>query len=69
MDEKQLSKMLSMAAAKLGMEPDGLKKALDGGNINDILSHMDKNSADKVRKAMNDKNISEDILKNFKSNK
>lgn len=69
MDEKQLNKMLSMAAAKLGMEPDGLKKALGNGDINGILSHMDKDSADKVRKAMNDKQVTEDIMKNLKNNK
>ncbi len=68
MDEKQIEKMLNMAAAKLGMTPEQLKKAATDGNTEAILSHLDKSKADKVRSVMNNKQMTEDILKSIKNN-
>ncbi len=68
MDEKQIEKMLNMAAAKLGMSPKQLKKAAIDGNTEQILSHLDKSKADKVRSVMNNKQMTENILKSIKNN-
>ena len=66
MDEKQIQKMLNLAANKLGMTPEQLKKAATSGDTEAILSRLDKSNADKVRSAMNDKNITDSILKSIK---
>lgn len=65
MDEKQLEKMLEMAAKKLGMTPDELKNSAKSGNVDGILSRMDKSSADKVRSMMTDKNLTDELSKKF----
>ncbi len=66
MDEKQIEKMLNTAAAKLGMTPEQLKKSAMSGDINGILSKMDKSSAEKVKNAMDNKKITDDLMKYFK---
>ncbi len=68
MNEKQLEKMLNMAALKLGMTPEQLKKAATDGNTEAILSHLDKSDAQKVRSVMNNKQMTDDILKSIKNN-
>lgn len=68
MDEKQLEKMLSLAASKLGMTPEQLKKAATDGNTEEILSHMDKSKADKVRSVMKDKKMTDSILNSINKN-
>ena len=50
MDEKQIEKMINMAAKKLGMTPEQLKSTAMSGNVDGILEKMDKSSADKVRR-------------------
>lgn len=65
MDEKQLNAMLQMASKKLGMTPEELKKTAMSGDVNGLLSKMDKSSAEKVKKAMNDKNITDELAKKF----
>ena len=62
MNEKQIEKMLSLAASKLGMTPEQLKKAATEGNSEEILSHLDKSKADKVRSVMNDKDLTDSII-------
>lgn len=66
MDEKQIEKMLAVAAAKLGMSPEQLKASAMSGDVDGILSRMDKNSADKVRSAMSDKKLTEELKQKFK---
>ncbi len=68
MDEKQLEKMISMAAKKLGMTPEQLKETAKSGKVDDILSRMDKSSADKVRSAMSDKKLNEELANKLKKN-
>ena len=65
MDGKQIEKMLEMAAKKLGMTPDDLKASAKSGNVDDILSRMDKSSADKVRSMMADKKLTDELNKKF----
>ncbi len=62
MNEKQIEKMLSLAASKLGMTPEQLKKAATDGNTEEILSHLDKSKADKVRSVMKDKDLTDSII-------
>ena len=69
MNEKQIEKMLNTAAAKLGMSPEQLKKAATSGDMNSIFSHMDKGAADKVRSALNDKKVTDDIMNTIMKNK
>ncbi len=65
MDEKQIEKMLEMAAKKLGMTTDELKNSAKSGNVDGILSRMDKSSADKVRSMMADKKLTDELNKKF----
>lgn len=65
MDERQIEKMLEMAAKKLGMSPDELKNSAKSGNVDGILSRMDKTSADKVRSMMADKKLTDELNKKF----
>lgn len=62
MDEAQIGKMLNTAAARLGMTPEELKTAVSGGDVNSIMSRLDKGSAEKVKKAMSNKDITDKIL-------
>lgn len=64
MDEQQFEKMLKTAAAKLGMTPGELKSTAEKGDVNGILSHLDKKSAEKVKNAMS-KADTDNIYKNF----
>ena len=65
MDEKQLAQMLQLASKKLGMTPEELKEKAMSGDVDSILSKMDKSSADKVKSIMKDNNITEELTKKF----
>ncbi len=67
MDEKQMEKLIALAAKKLNMSPEDLKNNALSGNVDGILSKMDKTSADKVKKAMADKNLADELAKKFKN--
>ncbi len=66
MDEKQLEKMLNLAASKLGMSTDELKNAAKSGNVDSILSKMDKKSAEKARSVLKDKKLTDELAEKFK---
>ncbi len=65
MDEKQLVQMLQLASKKLGMTPEELKQTAMSGDVDSLLSKMDKSSAEKVKSIMKDKNITEELAKKF----
>lgn len=65
MDEKQLALMLQLASKKLGMTPEELKEKAMSGDVDSLLSKMDKSSADKVKSIMKDKNITDELAKKF----
>ena len=65
MDEKQIEKMIALAAKKLGMTPEQLKETTRSGNVDGILSKMDGASAEKVRQVMADKNLTEELKRKF----
>ncbi len=64
-DNAKFEQMLALAASKLNMTPEQLKKAAQSGNTDDILSHMDKASADKIRSALSDKALTERLSEKF----
>lgn len=66
MDEKQLEKMLNLAAAKLGMSTDELKNAAKSGNVDSILSKMDKKSQERARAVLKDKKLTDELAEKFK---
>lgn len=65
MNEKQFEQILRTAAVKLGMTPEELKKTAEKGDVNNIMSHLDKKSADKVKDAFSKTNTDE-IYNSFK---
>ena len=69
MDETQIDKMLQTAAVRLGLTTEQLKTAVKSGDVEGIMSRLDKNSAEKVRNAMSNKQITDSILAAFKSDK
>lgn len=69
MDKNQLEKMIALAAAKLNMKPEDLKSSALSGDIDSLLSKMDKSSADKVRNAMKDKNLTDTLQEKLKNGK
>lgn len=69
MDEAQIDKMLQTAAVRLGLTTEQLKTAVKSGDVEGIMSRLDKNSADKVRNAMSNKQMTDSILAAFKSDK
>lgn len=66
MDEKQIENLIKLAAQKLNMNPEELKSTAMSGNVDALLSKMDKKSADKVRSAMKDKNLTDSLAEKFK---
>lgn len=66
MDEKQLDKMLGTVASRLGMSKEQLKSAASSGRTDEILSHLDKTNADKIKAAMSNKKTADAIMKAFK---
>ncbi len=66
MDEKQIEKMIAMAASKLGMSTDELKDAATKGNVESILSKMDSKSAEKARAVLKDKKLTDELANKFK---
>ncbi len=66
MDSSQFDKMLLLVSQKLGMSPEALKNAAQTGNTDEIFSHLDKDSLDKVKAAMGNKETMEKIYKNLK---
>ena len=67
-DEKQVEKLLSLAASKLGMSTEQLKNAAKSGNTDEILSHLDEKNAEKVKSAMKDKRITDELMKSINKN-
>ncbi len=65
MDEKQLAQMLQLASKKLGITPEALKQKAMSGDVDGLLSKMDKSSAEKVKSIMKDKNITDELAKKF----
>jgi hypothetical protein len=66
MDEKQIEKMIAMAAAKLGMTPDELKNSAKSGNVDAIFSKMDKASVEKAKAVLKDKKLTDELAEKFK---
>ncbi|MBE6798384.1 MAG: hypothetical protein E7525_01180 [Ruminococcaceae bacterium] len=67
MKDSQIEQLLALAAAKLNMSPSELKSAAQNGDTNAIFSKLDKKSAEKVQSVMNNKRLTDEIMKKFGS--
>lgn len=67
MKDSQIEQLLKLAAAKLNMTPEQLKAAAKSGDTGAIFSKLDKQSAEKVQSVMNNKQLTDEILKKFSS--
>lgn len=65
MKDSQIEQLLNLAAAKLNMTPEQLKTAASSGDMNAVLGRLDKTSAEKVKRAMNNKQVTEELMKKF----
>lgn len=70
-----MEKMIELASKKLGISAEKLKKSLEKGNMEDMLSNMRKEDADKLKSIMNNPSVKDklmnspeaaDIIKNIK---
>lgn len=70
-----MEKMIELASKKLGISSEKLKKSLEKGNMEDMLSNMRKEDADKLKSIMNNPSVKDklmnspeaaDIIKNIK---
>lgn len=70
-----MEKMIELASKKLGVSAEKLKKSLEKGNMEDMLSDMRKEDADKLKSIMNNPSVKDklmnspeaaDIIKNIK---
>lgn len=68
MKESQIEQLMKLAAAKLNMSPEQLKTAASSGDVNSILSNLDQKSAEKVKSVMNNKQITDELIKKFGQN-
>ena len=68
MKDSQIEQLLALAAAKLNMSPNELKAAAQSGDTNAIFKNLDKKDAQKVQSVMNNKQLTEEIMKKFGAN-
>jgi len=52
-----MEKMLQTASRKLKISPNELKELLSKGDMNAIMSKMDKSESQKLKKALDDPNV------------
>lgn len=57
-----MEKMIKTVSEKLGISEDKLKTALVKGNIEDMLSDMRKEDAEKLKTVMNNKTVKDKLL-------
>lgn len=61
-NNKALDAMLGVVSKKLGTSPDKLKSNLESGNVDNVIQGMNKEDADKLRNALNNKTLQEKIM-------
>lgn len=57
-----MEKMIKVVSQKLGISEEKLKAALLKGNIEDMLSEMRKEDAEKLKTVMNNKSVKDNLL-------
>ncbi|MBD5082161.1 MAG: hypothetical protein HDT44_10425 [Ruminococcaceae bacterium] len=58
-----MEKMIELVSKKLGIPQEKLKASLEKGSIEDMLSDMKKEDAEKLRSVMNNSAAKEKLLK------
>lgn len=61
-DPKMLRMMLNMVSKKSGKSPEELLQALDSGNVEDALSSLRPDDAQKIQQVLKNPNIAQQIL-------
>lgn len=62
LNSKQLNELLRTLSNRLGSNPEEIQHAVQSGNINNLLKGLNPNDAEKIKKAMENKNIAEKLL-------
>lgn len=57
-----MEKMIELASKKLGVPSEVLKRSLEKGNVDDMLSSMRKEDADKLKTIMQNPSVKEKML-------
>lgn len=57
-----MEKMIELASKKLGVSSEKLKKSLEKGNMEDMLSEMRKEDADKLKSIMNNPSVKDKLM-------
>ncbi len=57
-----MEKMIELASKKLGVSSEVLKRSLEKGNVDDMLSSMRKEDADKLKTIMQNPSVKEKML-------
>lgn len=68
MKDSQIEQLLALAAKKLNMSTDELKSAAQSGDTNAILKKLNKDDAKKMESVMNNKQLTDELLKKFRTN-
>lgn len=61
-NENNVEKLLKSVSDKLGKSPEELKNASQSGNVENLLSNLNPNDANKIKKLLSDKNAADKIL-------
>ena len=65
--QEKMGSLLEIAGKKLGKSPDQLKQELEQGNMDQILSGLDQNTASKVNGLLKDPKALESMLASDKA--
>lgn len=57
-----MEKMIELASKKLGVSSEKLKRSLEKGNMEDMLSEMRKEDADKLKSIMNNPSVKDKLM-------
>ena len=68
MKDSQIEQLLALAASKLNMSPSELKTAAQNGDTNAIFKNLSQKDVQKVQSVMNNKQLTEEIMKKFGAN-
>ncbi len=58
-----MDKIIGAAGQKLGIAPDSLKKALEKGNLDDVLANMNSDDAKKLKTILENKTMLDKLMK------
>lgn len=68
MKDSQIEQLLALAAKKLNMSTNELKATAQSGDTAAILKRLSKDDAKKMESIMNNRQLTDEIIKKFKAN-